>query len=245
MRVASLVALECRAALAGPRGAAVRVGATLLLGLPFALLDLPLGAGSAGLAGLVVLVGLFGSTVAGVRRREDGRADRLRLLPQPRWLSTADGCLAGAAVDLVQVAPPLALWLALRAADGGIGSWLAVAGMAAGSLLFLNGVGAVLAGAARSGAEAHLLGALACALLAAGSGLVPLPPRLGGVVEAGAAWSPVGVLAGALRAAGEGTAVPWGGSASVLALFGAAFAARAAGWPGPRTPPPRGGRGRH
>lgn len=235
MRPSSLVMLECRAALAGPRAVGVRLGGTLLLGLPFAVVDLPVRAAAGGLAALVLFVGLFGATVAQVRRREDGRADRLRLLPQPRWLLAADGCLAGAAVDLLQVALPLALYLAVRAPGLGsglgplLGQWLALTGLAAAALVALNALGALLAAAARSGAEAHLFGALGSGFVALGSGLVPVPGRLEGLVGVAAAWSPVGSLAGALEAAGQGVSGPWVPGVALLALFCAALGGRASG----------------
>jgi len=231
MSPANLFQLEVKAVLVSRRALAVRVGVTLLLGFPFALLDLPGRAGPAGLGMLVLFAGLFGSLVALVRRRGEGREERLRLWPLPRWAVALDTALAGAAVDLVQLAPVLGLFLAVHGRPLGIGHALELAGLLVGTLAFLNGLGLALASLVRSNAEAHLFGALAVGGTALLSGLLPVPARLAPGVAAVASWSPAGRLVSGLRDAVDGAGSGSPAAALTLVLFLVLCLARAADRP--------------
>ena len=227
----SLFRLEVRAALAGVRAIGLRVGVTLLLGLPFVLVAVPLRIGAAGMTMLVTFTALFGAVVGGVRRREDGRDEHLRLLPLPRWSIVADAILAGATVDMVQLAPLMVAFAASRAAASSWASVVGLAGALAASLLLLNALGLVVAARVRSNAEAHLYGALAVAGAALLSGLLPTPERLRVAVAVTARWSPLHHLAAMLRAvAGEEPSVAIWPLGAALVVFLVACAARAR-WP--------------
>ncbi len=224
----SLFRLEVKAALAGVRAIGLRVGVTLLLGLPFVLVAVPLRIGAAGMAMLVTFTALFGAVVGGVRRREDGRREHLRLLPLPRWLVAADTILAGATVDMVQIAPLMVAFAASRAAPASWATVVGLAGALAASLLLLNALGLAVASRVRTNAEAHLYGALAVAGAALFSGLVPTPEHLQGLVAVTARWSPLHHLAAMLQAvAGEDPGVTIWPMGATLVVFLVTCAARA------------------
>ena len=208
MTPANVFQLELAAAMAGRRTLAARLGLPMLLGLPFTLGGMPAGVKAAGLVMLVLFVSFFGAAVATVRRREDGRLDRLRLLPIPAWLVRLDLLLAGAAVDVLQLAGVFILFMLINASQVTAAGLLTLAGGLAAVVVLLNLAGMLLASALRNNPEVHLAGALAVGLLAFVSGVFPVPARLAGWIETIAPWNPVARLSAALRGVAEGAAAP-------------------------------------
>lgn len=172
---ANLFQLLLMDGLRGRRALAVRVGGSLLLGFPLLFVPMAPRMRGAGLTLLVLFVGLFGAVVSNARLRSEGQWQRLRLLPLGRWSLALDGVAAGAALDLVQTAPLLTLFLALH---GGRLQVAAVAGFWCATLLFANALGMLIAACVRTSAEAHLGGALAVGGVALVSGLFPVPERI-------------------------------------------------------------------
>lgn len=216
--------LELAAALAGPRAVAVRLGVTLLLGAPFLVVSMPARGRTAGLTLLVAFTALFGAVVGRSRRREDGREERLRLLPLAPWSVAADTCLAGAVVDLAQVAPLVAASAVLTPGPRGPGGWLALGAALVLAVAALNGLGYGVARLVRSNAEAHLYGALAVGLVALTAGVVPTPARLAPWLAAVAPWNPLHPLAAALGPGPAGLPAP--AAAAVVIVFAVLCAAR-------------------
>jgi nucleotide-binding universal stress UspA family protein len=108
-----------------------------------------------------------------------GRAERLALLPIPRWLVLADTALAGGLIDLAQLLP---LFVLPGVVCGRAGRAAAAVGVLCAAVVVLNVLGIAAALPTRSNAEAHLAGALGVALIVAASGLVPVSQRLAGLV---------------------------------------------------------------
>lgn len=235
MTPANVLQLELAAAFASRRAFALRVGLALLLGLPFAVAEMPLRARAGGLALLAVFVSFFGAAVGLVRRRAEGQWTRLALLPIPRATVWCDLLLAGAVVDLVQTAPVVGLFALVNSRATTGGALLGAAAALCAAVLVLNALGMLLAAAVRTNAEVHLAAALGVAAIVFLSGLVPAAGPLAGVVEAAAPLSPVAWLERALRALAADP--PSGGpypvfAASVPLLAWAAWlAARMAAWP--------------
>ncbi|MBM4033321.1 MAG: hypothetical protein FJ291_16280 [Planctomycetes bacterium] len=234
MTPSNVLQLELAAAFASRRALALRVGVALLLGLPFAVAEMPLRARVAGLTVLTVFVSFFGAAVGAVRRRADGQTMRLALLPIPRAVVASDLLLAGSVVDLVQVGPVVALFGAVNGRGPAVGAVLGVAAALAFAVLLLNALGMLLAGAARSNAEVHLAAALGVAAIVLLSGLVPAAGPLLGAVRAAARFSPVAWLAGALGSLATdppgGTAWPLPASAAALLSLAGWLAARGGNW---------------
>ncbi len=239
MTVANVFQLEMASTLADRRTLVMRLALPLLLSLPFVLivasdggegapaLAMPAQAKVAGLVMLLLFLTFFGAAVGIVRRRSEGQMERLRLLPLRRWVVMLDLLLAGAAVDLIQAASVLGLYLLVNAHGGlSAASALLVAGLLCAAVMLLNLLGMLLAGVMRSNPEVHLLGALAVGLIAFVSGLLPVPQRVRPMVDVTAAWNPIAALARALTAAAQPDA-PSGGAAATIAA-GAAVALTAA-----------------
>jgi hypothetical protein len=201
MRPSNTFQLEWVAEWARRRALAFRMALALLLGLPFAVVDMPPRAQAVGLAMLVVFVAFFGSAVALTRRRVEGQWERLRLLPLPRWQVVLDHILASGLVDTMQLAPVMLLFAAANGQGVTASGALTLAAWLIGTVLVLNALGVALACGMQSNAEVHLAAALGVAIIVALSGFVPLPARLLPVSAAAAAWSPVAGLAARLEAA--------------------------------------------
>lgn len=204
MRPINLFRLELLSALATPRKAALRIGLALLLGSPFALIDMPLRVRVGGLILLILFNGLFGAAVSAVRSRESGRMTVLRLLPLPGWLRIMDTALAGAMVDLLQSGPLIILFLLVAGPGAGpvLGASVLLGLLACLALLNLAGI--LLGSLVRTNAEVHLGGALAVGLAAFLSGLIPVTKSLTGLVAATASISPLkGLVDLLLEAAGQ------------------------------------------
>jgi hypothetical protein len=142
-------------------------------------------------------------------------------------------------MDLAQLAGPVTAFVLV---SGRLGpqELVVLAGLLSAVVLLLNALGMALAAIVKGNPEVHLAGALAVGATALGSGLLPLPERIAGVIGATTPYNPVSLLAEALRKSVEGTldAAPRGTAvaAAILACVFAAALARAADRPAPRRP---------
>jgi hypothetical protein len=230
---ANVFQLEIAAAFADRRRLAARIGLAFLLGLPFALIEMPPWAAAAGVTMLVIFVAFFGAAVARERRRREGRLERLRLLPLRPAVVLLDFASAGAAVDLMQLVPVVALFVAVRGEGLTASAAGELAGLLFSAVLVLNFLGTLLAGLVRSNPEVHLAGAIAVGVLAFLGGVLPCPERTAFVPEA---WARVSLLArlysGLSGAASSGPATTTAGAVAALAglcTVCAVFLARAHG----------------
>lgn len=239
MMPANVFQIDIASKLTPRRGLLIRLGLPMLLAMPFALTAMPAKAKSSGMVMLVLFVALLGAAVAAVRRRTDGLSERLATLPIPRWLVAADLLLASSVMDLAQLAGPVAVFV-LAAGRLGVSGLVVLAGLLSAVVVLLNALGLALAAVMKGNSEVHLAGALSVGLIAAGSGLFPLPGRLEGAIAASSGYNPVSLLATALGRSVDGTldAGPTEtlAAATILALVLAAVAARAANRPDARRP---------
>jgi ABC-type multidrug transport system permease subunit len=215
----------------------LRVGVSALLALPFILVGMPARAQAAGLVMVVLFTAFFGAAVGHVRLREDGRLERLLLLPMWRVTLWLDLALASALSRSVPAAVVLTGFVAVNGRNVRVESVVALAGLLSTTLVLLTLLGMGVARLARSNAEVHLFGALAGGLLAVVSGVVPLPERLAGV-SVTTAWNPIGRLTTTLVELSRGSQGMDGAELAVtvttLAVFVAVAAVRWVQGAGPR-----------
>lgn len=228
MIAGNLLRMEVLSALADRRRLVLRIGVTLLLCLPFILVDIPARAQSAGIVLVVLFTGFFGTAVATARIRADGRVSRLLLLPSPRLLIPLDLLLAWTAARLVPGLVVIGAYLAVKGRYAGAAECAVAVGMLGALLATITLLGMAVGRLARGTGEVHLFGALAAGLLAWVSGLVPMPARMSGLAGA-LAYGPAAQLAAALEAAATGStnvgpAAAWG--PAIMLVLAAAFACR-------------------
>lgn len=215
--------LAWRVALRRRRLLALNVAIPLLLVAPVAAGGAPPAHASAVYAVLFVLFGTFGSAIPLIRDAERGLLSRVVGTGIPPGAILLERTGAGAALDLLQLAPSLACILVFEGGGlgglvGGPGAVALTVGALAASLLFANLLGAWVAVLARSVAEGALFAAVAALLLLHGSGVfrTPAPGTPGARVEA---WAPFRLLhESLLDAAGGSRIVESGGSALALLL---------------------------
>jgi len=228
MNPSNVFQLEMLSMLNTKRRLLLRTGMTLFLGLPFVLIELPMRVRAAGVLFLVLITGFFGAAVAMTRRKSDGRWKEFELLPVRLTEILGDFTLAGAVMDLIQLAPILVLLFVYHGTLQGM-NMLETAAFLCGTLVALNALGILLGWMLQTNAEVHLAGALGVGCIAVGSGLVPLPVEIAGIVASMETWNPVSGLVRSLEACLGGSVDSgsgWG-AALVPALFAAWVLSRA------------------
>ena len=200
MRPSNVFQLEMASHLADRRTLIIRLGFTLLLGLPFILIAMPPKIQVSGLLIIMIFITFFGAAVTFVRRRAEGHYTRLKLLPIPVPGIIGDMILAGVLIDFVQMGLLLALFMIVY--SPGITAWalLETAGLFVLVILILNVLGILLAFVIKKNSEAHLFGALAAGFLAFISGLFPVPGRFQKAIEILTTWNPLSNLGKGLMA---------------------------------------------
>lgn len=218
---------EWRVTLRRRRLLALNVSIPLILVLPISLGGAPAAHAAAVYTVLFVLFGTFGSTIPLIRDGESGFLGRIRGTGlDDRW-HLVQRTAAAALIDTGELLPALAV---LTVAEAGAGPEALAAGAAllpilALSLLVANAVGAWVAAAARSLAEAALFAAVVALLLLHGSGVFRTPTA-GGPGAAVERWAPFRALhEGFVGVAWRSGAVPGAASLSAsLHLLGATAA---------------------
>jgi ABC-type multidrug transport system permease subunit len=198
VRPGNVFQLEMAAAVAGRRTLMIRLGFTLLLGLPFILVSMPVKIQASGLSVIIIFIAFFGSAVTFVRRKSEGHMDRLKILPVPGWRIIGDMVLAGAFIDCIQMG---LLFFFLFMIYGSFMTYitiLKITGLFITTLLLLNLLGILLASITKDNAEVHLFGTLGSGLLAFISGLFPVPDSLEPVVRLATAWNPLSMMGNTL-----------------------------------------------
>jgi hypothetical protein len=197
--------LEWRAAFAARRLFALNTVVPFTLVAAVALGGAPRAHAAMVYALLIAFFGTFGGAIPLVRDAESGLFGRLVLAGVPPARLLAGRIAAAAAIDLLQLLPSLAL-IAATAGAPALTSVPLLGAAAAIALVAANTLGVWVAAAARSIAEAALLGAVVTLLALHLSGVFRTP-----VAESAAAavepWLPFRALHAALRAvAGTGDA---------------------------------------
>jgi hypothetical protein len=205
MMPGNLFRLELASAFAGRRRTALRIGLTILLGLPFVLVDMPLRAQAAGIMMVILFTSFFGAAVAHVKLLIDQRFARLIVLPMPKPLLWLDLVLASSLARLVPTTTILMLYLLVNARSVSVNILTGLFGLLCASVVLLTLLGIVIGRLAGNNQQVHLFGALAVVVLACLCGITPIPQRLAGVVGA-LAWNPVARLNVILTQVANGTA---------------------------------------
>jgi hypothetical protein len=193
MMPGNLFRLELAAAFADRRRTALRIGLTLLLALPFVLVDMPARAQTAGIMMVILFTSFFAAAVRHAKLMADLRLARLALLPTWRPLLWLDIVLASVVARLLPTGIVLTCYLLVHGRDVTVGVVTGLLGLLCASVGLLTLLGIATARLARSNQEVHLFGALAVVVLACICGITPLPQRLEGFVAL-VAWNPVARL---------------------------------------------------
>lgn len=155
---------------------------------------------------LFVFFGTFGAAIPLVRDAESGLLERIALTGIEPGSLLAERVLAGATIDLLQLAPAVVL----IGVVGQSGAILPGLGALLLSLVVTNALGVGIGAVARSMAESALFAAVTCLLLLHASGVfrTPRPGSPGAAVQRIAPFGPLH------RAVGDLTGLETGGTAS-------------------------------
>jgi hypothetical protein len=219
MKPANLFQMETASLLASKRSLCIKLTFPLLLGLPFVLIAMPVKARLAGLVILIVMVSFFGSSVAFVRCKREGRLNFLRTLPVSTAGIMGDFLLAGTVVDLMQVGSVLILFLFVHASVVTMEGVVTIAGLLAGAVVLLNAMGMALGYAMHENSEIHLAGGLVSGAVIFISGILPLPTLIRKVIEPVVAWNPLFLLSENIQGVVEGQGTGSGAAFFLSALL--------------------------
>jgi hypothetical protein len=172
----------------------IRLGFTLLVGLPFILISMPTRIKISGLLVLMIFTTFFGSAVSIVRRRTEGHYNKLKLLPIPMWSILSDMVLANGLIDFFQMGILLALFSLVNFNGITLIAALSISGLFIINIFILNIWGILLGHFVRNNSEVHLFGALGVGILAFLSGLFPVHSSLKNIIEIVSSWNTVSIL---------------------------------------------------
>jgi ABC-type multidrug transport system permease subunit len=216
--------LQVAAATGSKRQMLLRIGLTALLALPFVFVGMPPRAQAGGIVMVILFTSFFGAAVGHAHLRDDGRLERLTLLPMRRELLWLDLILASVAARLAPAGAVLGAFLAVNTKIADVRLIIPAVGFLGGCLLLLTLLGTATAKLARNNAEVHLFGALAVGVIAFLSGITPLPDRLAWVAVA-ARWNPIQHLFASLLSALNASEPTGGRELAIASLMLAALVA--------------------
>ncbi len=162
------------------------------------LADVPVSMRAAGLAGAVIFIGVFGSSVGLIRIRESRMLERLAMLPAPPHRFIGEYIFANALLDGVQLLVPVGIFLVVSHALAG--SALCILICFAAAVVAANALGLLVAIAAGSSGEGHLYAIVTVMAVFIVSGFVT-PAGMAFLAGIGSAL-PFGYLYGAMLGAG-------------------------------------------
>jgi len=171
--------LELAEAIGKKRGLLLKFALPFLLIIPLVLPTIPLPIRAGGFTLALAFVGVFGSAVGLSRLREGRLTSRLALLPIPPWRLVTGYILLNSAMDGVQFIVPLLVFVAFSPVS--VSALILIAICFASVLVAANCIGTLVAVAARSSGEGHLIAILVMLLIAGVSGLFSQTPASGGV----------------------------------------------------------------
>lgn len=193
------------------RSLVLKFALPVVLIAPLSFADVPSYVKGAALPLLVLFMGVLGASVGLSSLRERGILERLATLPVPPRSLIRSYMTANVVMDILQIlGPAMILVVALRPDPGNIalfsfGLFLCV--------LLANGMGVLMAIAARGAGEVHLYSGICVLLLGGASGL--FMGKLDGFMETLSSGFPSGLVSSALS-----EAVLEGGALHVLAATG-------------------------
>jgi len=206
MKPENVFQLELATVFASGRSLFMKLGYAYLLGLPFALITMPVRVRVIGIVVLILFTSFFGAATTLVSRRSDGQLSRLKLLPIRRNSLYSDILFSGAAVDLLQVGLVIFLLLLINGRNLSLQLVLTIAGTLVLSVLFLNLLGMLLGAVSNNSQEVHLIGSIGVGLIGFLSGIYLVPSTIEGVIDTISLASPLRYLARSLSAGmGEST----------------------------------------
>ena len=200
----NLFQLQFMDTFSGRRRVAIRFGVTILLALPFIFVNMPAQAKASGLVMVILFTTFFGAAIGHSRLCEDGRFARLVLLPTPRIILWQDLILSSAAGRIISTAMLLAGFILVNSPVISVASVIYIAALLIAAVIVLVALGTLVGHTAGSNGQVHLFGALACAIIAFVSGVVPSVPKLEWLAHA-MAWNPLYQLMSGLSALTSGT----------------------------------------
>jgi ABC-type multidrug transport system permease subunit len=225
MRPTSVYQLELAAVFSNTRSIFMKLGYAYLLGLPFALIQMPATVRVIGITMLILFTSFFGAATSLVTRRTEGQMARLGQLPIRRSSLYSDFLLSGAVIDIAQVGVVLILLLLVNGNGVSLALAAAIAATFVLSVLFLNILGMLLGLVSKNSQEVHLIGALGVGIIGFLSGLFPTPDRIEGLIAASSSVSPLHMLAVTMEWGMDPEAVAavpvWQSVGSVLVLAAA------------------------
>jgi hypothetical protein len=136
------------------RALVMKFALPLVLLSPLMLAGVPVSVRAAGLAGAVIFIGVFGSSVGLIKIRENRMLERLAMLPAPPQRFIGEYIFANALLDGMQLAVPVGLFLAVSRSLAG--SALVILVCFAAAVVAANALGLLVAIAAGSSGEGHL-----------------------------------------------------------------------------------------
>ena len=210
MRPNNIFQLELASVFATPRSILIRLGYAYVLGLPFALISMPIRVRVIGIVLLVLFTSFYGASTTIVARKSDGILARLGLLPIHKTALYGDILLSGSVVDLLQAGVVIVLLLIVNGSGINGRLIIVVAGSFLISVLLLNILGMFLGAISKNSQEVHITGSLGLAVIGFFSGIYPVPGRLEGIITVTSFLSPLRWLALSLEwsmAGGERTGV--------------------------------------
>lgn len=199
MKPENVFQLELATVFASGRSLFMKLGYAYLLGLPFALITMPVRIRVIGIVVLILFTSFFGAATTLVSRRSDGQLSRLKLLPIRRNSLYGDILFSGAAVDLLQVGLVIFLLLLINGRNLSLQIVLTIAGTLVLSVLFLNLLGMLLGAVSNNSQEVHLIGSIGVGLIGFLSGIYLVPSRIEGVIDTISLASPLRYLARSLE----------------------------------------------
>jgi hypothetical protein len=172
----NLFRLQIMESFAKPARSVVRLGVTVLLALPFIFVNMPAVVKASGLVMVILFTTFFGTAIAHTRLCEDGRFTRLRMLPMSPLILWLDLVLALGINRFVPAALLLTGFIIINSPGINTVSMIYIASLLSMVILLVVSLATLIGHIARSNGQVHLLGALACGIIAFVSGLIPTVP---------------------------------------------------------------------
>lgn len=163
--------------------AVIRISISILLALPFILVNMPARAKASGLVMVVLFTSFFGSAIAQSRLREDGRFSRLIVLPIPKHLLWLDLILSSVVSRILPTLIVLAGFIIFNSPILNPALMIHLTALLCTSILFLVSLGMLTGQVIRNNGQVHLFSALICGVIAFLSGIIPAVQKVSWLIN--------------------------------------------------------------